>query len=236
MKFESSLKPYLEGKKFSNGISFRIASASQNIDRLSYIEDFCRDKKVIHLGFADHLPLISEKILNNNWLHSRIINVASKCIGIDVDKDAIEYIQKHYSYPDLYLHNIITDAVLPAITNDQWDVMVLGEIVEHLDNPVAFLAELHKKYGKNIKQLIVTVPNALDFTNIRMAKNHKEAINSDHRFWFTPYTLARVAVAGGWQPDNFDFCQTFLPHKWYYRWIVNKYPAFRETLVMVLNS
>ena len=236
MKFESNIMPYLEGKKFSNGLSFPIAAQTANLDRLTFIEEQCTGKKVVHVGFADHIPLIPEKIKNNNWLHARLLKVAEQCIGVDVDKEAFDYVQNNYSYPDLYLHNVITDSPLPVIMQQEWDYMIMGEILEHVNDPVSFLSQLHTKYGKNVKRLIITVPNAWDFTNIRMAKNHKEFINTDHRFWFTPYTLAKVGVLSGWHPAEFDFCQTHPPHKWIYRRIVKKYPAFRETLVMIFES
>ncbi len=228
----SAITPYLKGKQFSNNLSVQISSSYRNIDRISFIEQKCANKTVLHIGFADHVPLIAQKIKDNSWLHGRLLKVSSYCIGVDVDKDAYEYINTNYQYPDLYLHNVIEDAPLSIITENQWDYIVMGEILEHVDNPVSFLTKLHDKYGSCAKNLLVTVPNALDFTNIRMAKNHKEFINSDHRFWFTPYTLAKVGMMSGWNATEIDFCQTFYPAKWYYKWIINKYPAFRETIVM----
>ena len=236
MKIDSGITTFLEGKKFTNALTLTISEKNGNTDRLSYIESKCIDKRVIHIGFADHLPLIDKKIKSNNWLHARLLKVTSKCIGVDVDKEAFEYIHKNYSYPDLYLHDVIRDAPLDTITSQQWDYMVLGEILEHINDPVLFLNQLISKYGKYVKKIIITVPNALDLTNIRHAKNHKEYINSDHRYWFTPYTLAKVGTMAGWHPEEFEFCQTHPAPTWYYRRLLKKYPAFRETLVMIFQS
>ena len=236
MRFDSNIIPYLEGKEFSNGLIIPISAETENMDRFTFIEKKCFGKKVIHVGFADHIPLIPEKIKTNKWLHARLLKVCSQCIGIDVDKEAFDYVKNNYTYPDLYLHNVITDPPLPVIVQQQWDFMIMGEILEHVNDPVSFLKQLHEKYGTHVKQLIITVPNAWDFTNIRMAKNHKEFINTDHRFWFTPYTLAKVGIESGWRPAEFDFCQTHPQQRWFYRKIVKKYPAFRETLVMVFES
>jgi hypothetical protein len=32
--------------------------------------------------------------------------------------------------------------------------------------------------------------------------NYREVINSDHRFWFTPYTISKVLVSAGYIPDK----------------------------------
>jgi hypothetical protein len=235
MKFEENIFPYLEGKKFSNAFSFPISVKTKNVDRLTYIEKRCAGAKVIHMGFADHLPLIASKIKNNLWLHDRLVRQSSRCIGIDIDQEAFDFIQANYDYQDLHLHNVTADAPLPAIINEEWDYFVMGEILEHVNDPVTLLSQIHRKYGKYVKHLMVTVPNALDFTSIRMAKNHKEYINTDHRFWFTPFTLAKIGQLSGWKPREFDYCQTFLPDRWIYKRIIEKYPAFRETLIMIFE-
>ena len=36
-------------------------------------------------------------------------------------------------------------------------------------------------------------------------KNYLEIINSDHRFWFTPYTIAKVLVSAGYKPDKISY-------------------------------
>ncbi|HTJ53434.1 MAG TPA: methyltransferase domain-containing protein [Cyclobacteriaceae bacterium] len=236
MKIDSRIVPYLVGKEFSNGVVFPIATKYSNQDRISYIVKECTDKRVIHIGFADHTPLIPTKIENNTWLHARLLKVCKKCIGVDVDKEAFDFVTNNYSYPDLYLHNVINDEPLTAIVNEKWDYMVMGEILEHVDDPVSFLKQLHEKYGAYVKKLIITVPNFMDFINIRMAKNHKEYINSDHRFWFSPYTLAKVGTRAGWKPLEFEFSQSHQPQRWLYRKIVERYPSFRETLIMIFES
>ncbi len=236
MKIDEHSIPYLEGKQFSNSFVFPISHKYANIDRLSYLETKCTDKKVIHIGFADHLPLVPEKIKNNNWLHQRLLNVTSRCVGIDVDVDALDYFKKNYSYPDLYLHDVIRDAPLQQIISQKWDYMVLGEILEHVDSPVIFLNDLVNKYGEYVNRILITVPNAMDLMSIRMAKNHKEFINSDHRFWFTPYTLAKIGFRAGWKPLEFVYSQTHPAGKWIYRQVLKRFPAYRETLIMIMES
>ncbi len=236
MKIDENSIPYLEGKKFSNSLIFPVSYEYVNMDRLSYLEAKCANKKVVHIGFADHIPLVPEKIKNNKWLHQRLLNVSSRCIGVDVDAEALDYFAKNYSYNDIYLHDVVNDPPLQQIVAEKWDYMVLGEILEHVDNPVSFLTGLVNKYGQYVQRILITVPNAVNLMNVRMAKNHKELINSDHRFWFTPFTLAKVGTMAGWKPVEFDYCQNHAPGKWIFRQILKRYPAYRETLIMTFES
>ena len=35
--------------------------------------------------------------------------------------------------------------------------------------------------------------------------NYLEIINSDHRFWFTPYTITKVLVSAGYNPEKITY-------------------------------
>jgi hypothetical protein len=52
---------------------------------------------------------------------------------------------------------------------------------------------------------VITVPNAWTQTTMRMANRSAEIINSDHRYWFTPYTLSKVIVQAGLQLEDIYF-------------------------------
>lgn len=249
MKFKDVISSYLEGNIFSNNLEIKISkSEDEIISRFKFIEEICKNKKIIHLGCCDHIPLIESKIQNNTWLHQRIYNVAEKCIGIDINKEALEYLKQNLNYKDVFCADISEGSFL--LNNElTWDYLVLGEILEHVDNPIAFLKDIHKKSGGKIKQIIITVPNAFAYYNFKSVKKHVEVINTDHRFWFTPYTLAKVLTNSGYKIDNFYFAQEiskktgiraklkvlpFIKRKIIYRKL-SKNPGFRDTLIMVAS-
>jgi hypothetical protein len=35
--------------------------------------------------------------------------------------------------------------------------------------------------------------------------NYREVINSDHRYWFTPYTISKILVSAGYTPEKIIF-------------------------------
>lgn len=245
MKFEAEINKYLSGSKFSNGLLIPISSKETTcLDRLTILERISLNKDIIHLGCTDHLPLIKKKLENDTWLHARLCRSAKRCLGIDINCPGINYLQNELGYEDVICANFLNDEI-PTISEQKWDYMILGEILEHIDNPVILLTTIAQKYGKNVDKLVITVPNAFCWLNFRYALKHREFINSDHRYWFTPYTLGKVATLAGLKIVDFQFCEGYPPNKlnWKGRlrrylnlknMIIKRYPALRETLVMEL--
>jgi len=78
-----------------------------------------------------------------------------------------------------------------TIPRSYFDVIVAGEIIEHVRNVGLFLdaaASLLRPGGR----LIVTTPNALRFYNPVPAVMGFELVHPDHLAWFSPHTLAQA--------------------------------------------
>jgi hypothetical protein len=123
------------------------------------------------------------------------------------------------------------DAVEP-IRSRQFDIALFGEVVEHISNPVAFLQRFRENYGDIIEHIVITVPNALRAGNVRGAFRNTETINSDHRFFFTPYTIAKVACDAGFTPEEISMA-TFTKAGWLKTMILNRAPLLAEDIIFV---
>ncbi|MFZ6011352.1 MAG: methyltransferase domain-containing protein [Bacteroidota bacterium] len=204
MKFDDVTLEYLRGKKFTNSLVIPYDYYGPIPNRVAFLRDLVKGKYVIHLGCLDHLPLIDDKIKRGQWLHKEITESAKKCIGIDIDKEANDHVQSKYKFDNILIGDFTTTR-FPQVVNEQWDYAVLGELLEHIDNPVAFLEAIRKNYSGCLRSLVITVPNAWTRHTMKMAKRSAEIINSDHRYWFTPYTLAKVIIQAGMQPSEIYF-------------------------------
>jgi hypothetical protein len=166
MHFDEEILNYLKGSAFSSGLVVKIARKDDIFtDRTSLIENLCRDKDIIHLGCVDHLPLIREKLKQGLWLHERLCTASHRCLGIDINAGGIEFLEHELGYEDVICADIVRDEI-GEVGAHHWDYLVLGEILEHTDNPCSFLAAIRKKYSGTIDRLIITVPNALSWQNI----------------------------------------------------------------------
>lgn len=204
MTFDDETWRYLRGEKFSNRIDVPLPYKAPIPNRVSFLTGMARGRKVVHLGCLDHKPLIADKIERGQWLHKELTDVASACIGVDIDEDTLRYVESAFGYKNIVLGNFTTDK-FDSIMNSKWDYAILGELLEHIDNPVQFLSSIRTNYAGLIDRIVVTVPNAWTRITMRMAKSSIEMINSDHRYWFTPYTLAKVLYQAGMTTEEIKF-------------------------------
>lgn len=231
------LSDYLTGEKFSNHYEMNLNTLKRwpgIPDRIEWLVDIVKGKKIIDLGFADHIEVMEKKIRDNRWLHKRLSDSAEKCLGIDNNEDAVEYCKRWCSVSDVICVDLF-EKINEEIYKNDWDYLILGEIIEHQNNPIGFLYGLG--YYNTIKKYILTTPNAFRIENFLWATKHKELINSDHRYWFTPYTLSKVVHEAGRKVNWLGFCQSSpIPfYKPFKKLLLNKYPAFRDTIIMEIE-
>lgn len=171
-------------------------------DRASLIVDYCKNKNVLHLGCVES-GATSESFRNNSLLHLKIMGVAKKVIGMDIDQEGLNYLGSH-GIPDIIygdaqnLDNFSFDTPI--------DIIVAGEILEHLPNPGLFLNGIHRFISKNNHDivLLITVPNAFSIIHfMSLFLNKKELIMPDHNFYFSYSTLKTLLERNEFQLTDF---------------------------------
>ncbi len=237
MRIQQQDLDYLSGKKFSTTYDFVFNWDDEDkllVTRQDCLIQLVNHKKVIHVGCVDHdIDTIIKKIKKNEWLHGLLCDNAETCLGIDINQTGIDYIKNQLGYP-LVEQLDIGEETSAVISQSKWDALVLAEIVEHFDNPVTFLANIRERYKPYVNSIIVTVPNAFALKNHRHSKQHIERINSDHRFWFTPYTIAKILIQAGYEIDLVRLCVRKKPKKRQLlkEWQLTTYPLFRNGIVV----
>ena len=204
MKITKEDLKYLSGEKFD--IDYHMHFTDEvSMGREETIIDIVKGKNVIHVGCCDHINVIDEKVKNNTWLHGILNEKCNKVIGLDINKEAIDYIKKKKYANNVVYNDIIVDK--PVKMDEEYDYMILGEILEHVDNPVQFLESIQKKYVGKVKSIIISVPNALKYCTLNNIKY--EGINSDHKYYFTPYTLSKILYDSGFKPKQILFADAY---------------------------
>jgi len=206
LTLSDEIMKYLKGDNFSNGLAVKYSRINRINYKFNLLENFLSQTKAIHLGCCDHIPLIEKKIKKDIWLHGFLTRLCDQCIGIDINHEGIDILRKRFGVTNVVNGDILTSEI-ELINASNWDFIVLADILEHIDNSQYFLKSIHNKYHTNISKIIITVPNALSLINIKYTLKNSEIINSDHRFWFTPYTLAKTVLCAGFKISGFCFCQ-----------------------------
>lgn len=238
MRLKPDIIPYLLGEKFSNGLMVEFDFEAEDScvrSRIDWLELLCTDKKVIHAGCVDHnTAQIEHKLKRNKWVHARLCECANRCLGIDKSAAGISYLQNELGYHDVECLDLVSDES-HLIEQTEWDFLLLGEVLEHIDDPVRFLRSIRKKYAAHVKELLITVPNAFGRDIIKHVRQNKEPINTDHRYWFTPYTLAKVACAAGLKLHYFRLCQNGVVKRrsWLKNLRLKSQPLTRNNIILV---
>ncbi len=238
MKFDDRDQRFLRGDEFSNAYALSLDKPREPVLRVAMLEDLVRDKRILDFGFADHLPLLEQKRAEGTWLHGRLRAAAAECVGLDNEKEAVDHLRDIVGLDDVYTFDLFSDVPPTAVESRHYDYIVLGEVLEHTNDPVAFLRAMHDKFGHLADRIVITVPNAFRIHNFLAALRRKELINSDHRFWFTPYTLAKVVSESGWQVEECVPCSGFTPRRmaWLQRFVFRRWPILQEGLYLIARS
>jgi hypothetical protein len=234
--FDQEAMEHLTGEKFHGFLRVRISRRETEIPlRWDLLEALMRGKRVVHLGFADHMPYIKRRVEEDAWLHGRLLRCTERCMGIDVEPEVVSFVERELGIQDVLCADV-TAAPVPEITEGSWDFMLMGEILEHVDDPVRFLGLVNEHYAGCLERIILTVPNAFWLDNFQGATKHTERLNTDHRYWFSAYTLGKVVVQAGMVPEGFRYCERQEVRKLRKRIMLRWWPALRETLVMVVRT
>lgn len=204
------------------------------ISRLQILEDLCKGKSVIHVGCTDHIPLIKMKREHNIWLHDILSSKCSEVLGIDINEEAIRFVES------LGINNILySDITQPgnnSIMKRHWDYILFPEIIEHLVDPCGFLKNIIENYASYTDYFIFTVPNAFGLPFLATAiQNGEERVNPDHKYWFTPYTLWKILNSSGLNVISLFTCAyegsfSFLEQN---ESLALKYPILQDTIVAI---
>lgn len=154
------------------------------VERSAYICTICKDKRVLHLGATD-APETQNAIKHGRFLHTKLADVCQELVGMDISKEMIQWLQNNYDIHNIYYGNIENYEDYPQ---KEFDLIIAGEILEHLSNPGKALDCLRKVTKANTR-LIITVPNAYSFKGFLRAMAKHEFIHPDHTLHHSLYTL-----------------------------------------------
>lgn len=160
----------------------------KQVHRENFILDYCKGKKVLHLGCADW-PYTEERISDGSWLHEKISNVAQNCIGIDLSGETILTLKSKYNVTNIIQGNVEN---LEKLNLEKFEVVIAGEIIEHLNNPGKFMQSL-KYVLKADGVVIISTTNAYCLRRLIRIPFGSESIHPDHVYYFSHRTLEALA-------------------------------------------
>jgi 2-polyprenyl-3-methyl-5-hydroxy-6-metoxy-1,4-benzoquinol methylase len=149
-------------------------------DRMNLFEHYCKGKKVLHIGCVDY-PIFNPE----NNLHISLSKLAAEIHGHDLNAEGLKTLKQYVDQPYFSSLSDVTDS---------YDICLIPEVIEHVDNISLFLKEVDKI---NANIFIISGPNAFGkfYRNLNFFKSGQlsaEIEHPDHNCYFSPYTLKNV--------------------------------------------
>jgi SAM-dependent methyltransferase len=170
------------------------------VDRLEALVDAARGKRVVHVGFVDEL--LERKRAEGVWLHERLAAVATSLVGLDSSEEGVAR-ARELGHEAHVVDAQSSDAVA-GLGLEPAEVVIAGEIVEHLDAPGPFLRAMRELVGAD-GVLVVTTPNAYRLLNFAAPLAGSELVHPDHTAWHSPRTLRTLLERSGWRVEELAY-------------------------------
>jgi SAM-dependent methyltransferase len=159
------------------------AAAGEPPRKIDFILGHCRGRRVLDLGCVQHTWEQSHR--NPNWLHHKIRDVSSSCVGVD-------YLTHDVQQLNALGYDIVVGDVLRDDPPGTFEIVIVGDLIEHLENPLRVLeyaAAALEPGGK----VIVTTPNATYLGQfVTVLARRKPEINPEHVVIFDPFTFRNL--------------------------------------------
>jgi SAM-dependent methyltransferase len=169
-------------------------------DRRSYVIERCRGRRVLHLGCADS-GLLAQRLAEGRLLHHDILGVSEQAWGLDVDAAALATLAG-VGVDGLIVADVTDQAWTEAVSNLPFDLVVAGELLEHLDNPGLFLSSVRGLLISHDAAMVLTVPNAFSFQALVHLWRDREFVHPDHNYWFSYRTILRLLAKHGLRAEQ----------------------------------
>lgn len=171
------------------------------VERIPYIAAACAGRRVLDLGAMDETAWQSKRG-RGTWLHEEITRTAASVEGID--NSALVPSEGLRTAPNAVIKrgDVGDPGQLVAGLTDAPEVVVAGELIEHLENPLQFLRRIAAIQRLSGRTLLLTTPNATALHNVLIGLARRESTHHDHLCilsYKTLTTLCTRAGFAGWQ-------------------------------------
>jgi hypothetical protein len=190
------------------------------VQRLEYLMATCRGRRVLHLGCANY-PYTAAALAEGSLLHTRLAEVAADLWGLDADAPGLELLRGH-GFAQLVRGDLEALERLPSdafagLCPEGFDVVVAGEVIEHLPNPGLFLRGVQSLMRPHTTLVLTTVNAYCGFRAavyaLRGRGGLREPVHPDHVAYYSQATLRRLAEACGLEPRRALFYDVGVEHR-----------------------
>lgn len=187
-------------------------------DRWDIIQDWIRDKDVLDLGCVDHEAKQEE---GKDWLHRKIRSHSKTTLGVDYQAQEVERLRSKG-------YDVVQGNVETLELGRKFDVVLAGNIIEHLSNPGQFLERV-KHHLKDAGHFLLTTDNCYGLRSLK-AICLKDAIrpNQEHTMTFEEEVFKQLLSRHGFEVCDFYYYNGPYPSP-FKKWLVDSLCQIRKS-------
>lgn len=172
--------------------AIKSARAKPVTDRVEYLKQLATGKKVLDVGVVDHV--VGQRH-SPDWLFGGLSSVAAKIVGVDILPEAVETLKKEG-------YSVLVWDITKQPLDEKFDLIVVGEVIEHLGNPGALFESASKMLAHG-GRLVLTTPNPYYLARVRDNLRYGFGWDSvDHVTLLFPFGIAELAERAGLRLDR----------------------------------
>ncbi|MEK6958769.1 MAG: class I SAM-dependent methyltransferase [archaeon] len=191
-------------------LSHRIINKKGNLK--DFVVRQMAGKDVLDIGACEHdLEHMNER---SDWLHGKICAVAKSCKGVDILPKLVDKLNAEgYDF-------VLTDATSDTYLGKKFDVVNIGDVIEHVDDPVRLL-KFAKRHLKKGGEIFVATPNPFFIKTIMLLFTQGTVVaNLEHVSWVTPSLALEISRRAGVKLDRYYVSHPNSPLKKYLLWFL----------------
>jgi SAM-dependent methyltransferase len=153
------------------------------VSKIDFLAEHVGGRDVLDVGCIQHSW--RQCLDNPNWLHWRLAEASSTCMGVDyLADDAARLAEEGF--------DIVAGDVLVDDPPGKFDVVVFGDLIEHLENPAKAL-EYAAAALRPGGVALMTTPNATYIGQfLTVLSQRRPAINPEHVTIYDPFTFCNL--------------------------------------------
>lgn len=189
------------------------------VQRVDELLELSRGRTVLHLG-CTNWPYTAESDKRGTLLHRALDASAKELWGLDADPDGLAMLQE-LGFDKLLLgdlrcladtrpFDLDTDTATHATEAiGPFDLVIAGEVLEHLPNPAAMLEGIRPLLAPDA-DVVITVPNAycaFRFASYALSglRGNPEPVHPDHVAYYSVTTLTHLLDIEGYDVLDHSF-------------------------------
>ena len=162
----------------------------EQIARIEMVLGFCQGQDVLDIGAGEHDPMYFSEA---TWEHGRIKGVARRAVAAEINpKLCAHYNAKGFDFR-------CVDATSDTDLGERFDRIFIGDVIEHVNDPVALLRFAERHLREN-GRILLTTPNpfASRFRrHQRVMRTRYVMANLEHTRWVSISTMHELAWRAG---------------------------------------